>query len=65
MNSPAVIDLVAGARPNFMKLAPVVRALSGRSDLRYRIVHTARLWKAGERPKLVQQVIEGDPGLGA
>jgi alkaline phosphatase D len=33
--------------------------------LRYRVVHTARLWKAGERPKLVQQVIEGDPGLGA
>ena len=33
--------------------------------LRYRIIHTARLWKAGERPKLVQQVIEGDPGLGA
>jgi len=42
MSSPAVIDLVAGARPNFMKLAPVVRALSGRSDLRYRIVHTGQ-----------------------
>ena len=25
-----------------MKLAPVVRALSGRSDLRYRIVHTGQ-----------------------
>ena len=42
MSNPAVIDLVAGARPNFMKLAPVVRALSGRSDLRYRIVHTGQ-----------------------
>src|SRR3569833_2604052 len=32
---------------------------------RYRIVHTASLWKSGERPQLVQSVIEGDPGLGA
>jgi len=43
---------------------PVAR--SERPDggpLRYRVVHSARLWKAGERPKLVQQVLEGDPGL--
>jgi len=32
-------------------------------DLRYRVVHTARLWGAGERPQLTQQVLEGDPGL--
>ncbi len=31
--------------------------------LRYRVVHTASLWKPGERPKLRQQVIEGDLGL--
>ncbi|MGZ8407275.1 MAG: alkaline phosphatase D family protein [Caulobacteraceae bacterium] len=31
--------------------------------LRYRVVHTASLWRAGERPKLDQQVLEGDPGL--
>jgi alkaline phosphatase D len=40
--------------------------LCGRPDggpLRYRVAHTARLWRAGERPKLVQQVIEGDAGL--
>ncbi len=45
---------------------PVTR--SERPDggpLRYRVVHSARLWNAGERPKLTQQVIEGDPGLGA
>jgi alkaline phosphatase D len=28
--------------------------------LRYRVTHKARLWKAGERPALVQKVIEGD-----
>jgi alkaline phosphatase D len=32
--------------------------------LRYRIAHTATLWRAGERPLLRQDVIEGDPGLG-
>ncbi len=31
--------------------------------LEYRVVHTAKLWKAGERPKLEQRVIEGDPKL--
>ena len=31
--------------------------------LRYRVVHTAPLWRPGERPRLRQHVIEGDPGL--
>jgi UDP-N-acetylglucosamine 2-epimerase (non-hydrolysing) len=37
-----VIDLVAGARPNFMKLAPVARAISDAGELRFRIVHTGQ-----------------------
>jgi alkaline phosphatase D len=39
---------------------------SGTADggpLRYRVVHSAKLWEPGEAPRLVQQVIEGDPGL--
>lgn len=36
------VDLVAGARPNFMKLAPVVRALSEEGALDFRIVHTGQ-----------------------
>ncbi len=31
--------------------------------LEYRVVHRAALWKAGERPKLEQRVLEGDPKL--
>ncbi|HET7433811.1 MAG TPA: alkaline phosphatase D family protein [Thermoanaerobaculia bacterium] len=31
--------------------------------LRYRVVHTAALWKSGERPHLKVSVLEGDPGL--
>ena len=38
-----LIYLVANARPHSMKVAPIVRALSQRSDsLQYQIVHTAQ-----------------------
>lgn len=41
-----LIDIIAGARPNFMKVAPVIRALQARhqkgGSLRYRLVHTGQ-----------------------
>jgi UDP-N-acetylglucosamine 2-epimerase (non-hydrolysing) len=37
-----VIDLVAGARPNFMKLAPVLRAIKADGRLQPRVVHTGQ-----------------------
>lgn len=43
---------------------PIMR--SERPDgglLRYRVAHTAQLWRPGEAPQLTQQVLEGDPGL--
>jgi alkaline phosphatase D len=43
---------------------PVTR--SERADggpLRYRVAHSAKLWKPGERPQLRLEVLEGDPGL--
>lgn len=33
------------------------------AELRYRVQHSARLWRAGERPRLEQRVLEGDPEL--
>lgn len=36
------IYLVAGARPNFMKIAPIVRALQQQNRLDYKIVHTGQ-----------------------
>ena len=42
---------------------PITR--SGTPDggpLRYRVAHTAKLWRPGERPRLAVEVIEGDPG---
>lgn len=31
--------------------------------IRYRVLHTAPLWKSGERPRLTTSVLEGDVGL--
>ena len=36
------IDLVAGARPNFMKIAPIARALAADGRLDFRLVHTGQ-----------------------
>ena len=45
------IDLIAGARPNFMKIAPIIRALQARQQsadhppsLSWRLVHTGQHW---------------------
>jgi UDP-N-acetylglucosamine 2-epimerase (non-hydrolysing) len=55
MNSPktALVDVIAGARPNFMKIAPILRAIQARqadpavkSGLRTRLVHTGQHYDA-------------------
>jgi UDP-N-acetylglucosamine 2-epimerase (non-hydrolysing) len=41
-----LVDIIAGARPNFMKIAPIIRAIQARqsagSPLRFRLVHTGQ-----------------------
>ena len=41
-----LIDIIAGARPNFMKVAPIIHQIKKRqqegSDLQYRLVHTGQ-----------------------
>ena len=50
MSDTRLIDIIAGARPNFMKIAPIIRALKARADeggpLRYRLVHTGQHYDA-------------------
>ena len=45
-NRSPLVDVIAGARPNFMKIAPILRAIQVRqragSRLRYRLVHTGQ-----------------------
>jgi alkaline phosphatase D len=44
---------------------PITRAATpDGGPLRYRVRHTAKMWRADERPQLIQKIIEGDPGLG-
>ena len=48
--SRLLIDIIAGARPNFMKIAPIIRAMDARESrggaLRYRLVHTGQHYDA-------------------
>ncbi len=37
-----LIYLIVGARPNFMKIAPIVRALDAHGGLNYKIIHTGQ-----------------------
>ncbi|MBC7704347.1 MAG: UDP-N-acetylglucosamine 2-epimerase (non-hydrolyzing) [Rhodoferax sp.] len=37
-----LIYLIAGARPNFMKIAPIVRALQAHGGLAFKIIHTGQ-----------------------
>lgn len=42
-NDTILISVVAGARPNFMKIAPILRALDSRSDVfEWQLVHTGQ-----------------------
>ena len=45
-----LVDVIAGARPNFMKIAPILHAIQQRqaqgSTLRYRLVHTGQHYDA-------------------
>ncbi|MCK9294005.1 MAG: UDP-N-acetylglucosamine 2-epimerase (non-hydrolyzing) [Desulfobulbaceae bacterium] len=50
MKNLKLIDIIAGARPNFMKIAPIIRALEARKScggpLVYRLVHTGQHYDA-------------------
>ncbi len=50
-------DFVCIARPLERSEAP------DGGPVRYRMAHRASLWSAGQRPRLEQSIIDGDPGL--
>ncbi len=50
-------EFVCIARPVERSTAP------DGGPLRYRVLHRAKLWKKGERPKLDVHVLEGAPDL--
>ncbi len=48
--SARLVDIIAGARPNFMKIAPIIRAFEARASrgghLEYRLIHTGQHYDA-------------------
>src|SRR5437660_6917292 len=48
VSAPRAVHLVAGARPNFMKIAPLVRALRAHNAaLRFKLIHTGQHYDHG------------------
>jgi UDP-N-acetylglucosamine 2-epimerase (non-hydrolysing) len=60
-----LIDIVAGARPNFMKIAPIIRAIEERrrrgSALRWRLVHTGQHYDARMSADFFEQLNIPEP----
>lgn len=60
-----LIDIVAGARPNFMKIAPIIRALDRAREaggrLQYRLVHTGQHYDSRMSGDFFQQLGIPDP----
>ena len=63
------IDLIAGARPNFMKIAPIISELESRKDhnIEYRLIHTGQHYDANMSESFFKQlgIPEPDLNLGA
>ena len=54
---------VVGARPNFMKVAPVLRALKSRRDVRQTLVHTGQHYDANMSDVFFQQLGMPEPDM--
>jgi len=66
-----LIDLIAGARPNFMKIAPLIKAIQKKQksggDIRFRLVHTGQHYDKNMSDNFFEQLGIPDPhvNLGA
>ncbi len=62
-----LIDLIAGARPNFMKIAPIIDALEARErsggPLRYRLIHTGQHYDRAMSGDFFEQLGIPEPHL--
>ena len=62
-----LVDIIAGARPNFMKVAPIIQAIRARqaagSALRYRLVHTGQHYDAAMSGSFFEQLGIPEPDV--
>lgn len=63
----ALIDIIAGARPNFMKIAPIIRAMKQSQDngssLSYRLIHTGQHYDQRMSEGFFQELGIPDPDI--
>jgi UDP-N-acetylglucosamine 2-epimerase (non-hydrolysing) len=65
------IDLIAGARPNFMKIAPIIDAIRAKqktgADIHFRLIHTGQHYDVNMSGSFFEQlgITEPDINLGA
>jgi UDP-N-acetylglucosamine 2-epimerase (non-hydrolysing) len=61
------IDLIAGARPNFMKIAPIIDAIktaqTGGKNISYRLVHTGQHYDKNMSESFFKQLGIPDPDV--
>ncbi|HKU50896.1 MAG TPA: UDP-N-acetylglucosamine 2-epimerase, partial [Nitrospira sp.] len=61
------IDLIAGARPNFMKIAPIIEALQTAErrggQLRYRLIHTGQHYDRAMSGSFFEELGIPDPDI--
>jgi UDP-N-acetylglucosamine 2-epimerase (non-hydrolysing) len=61
------IDLIAGARPNFMKIAPIIDALQAArargSHLDYRLIHTGQHYDQSMSESFFEQLEIPEPDI--
>jgi UDP-N-acetylglucosamine 2-epimerase (non-hydrolysing) len=62
-----LIDIIAGARPNFMKIAPIIRAFEASratgGQLRYRLIHTGQHYDPRMSGEFFRQLGIPEPDL--
>jgi len=62
-----LLDLIAGARPNFMKIAPMIDAIAARQregvPVRYRLVHTGQHYDHNMSARFFEQLGIPDPDI--
>ena len=61
------IDIIAGARPNFMKIAPIIDALKAAEKrggpLRYRLIHTGQHYDRAMSGSFFEELGIPDPDI--
>jgi UDP-N-acetylglucosamine 2-epimerase (non-hydrolysing) len=65
-----LIDIIAGARPNFMKIAPIIEAIKGTNkgyNINYRLIHTGQHYDKNMSDNFFEQlgIPQPDLNLGA